>query len=137
MSHYNIHKSTKMQLTHCIRMLVNLKIRFWGSWYYPRGPNGPHWSSYFLMAQLIKVGWVFSSLMWIRDWKIGKYRRYFEEISDIGQHRNDNRHRLSIDGKIGKKSAKSSIYRRNIGEAPIYRRKIASGLTRGAIGGEF
>ena len=72
-----------------------------------------------------------------RDWKIGKYRRYFEEISDIGQHRNDNRHRLSIDGKIGKKSAKSSIYRRNIGEAPIYRRKIASGLTRGAIGGEF
>ena len=50
------------------------------------------------------------------------------EISDIGRHRNDNRHRLSIDGKMGKKkSAKSPIYRRNIGEAPINRRKISSG----------
>ena len=49
------------------------------------------------------------------------------EISVIGWHRNDNRHRLSIDGKIGKKSAKSLIYRRNIGEAPINQKKIASG----------
>ena len=57
-----------------------------------------------------------------RDWKIGKCRRYFEEISDIGRRRNDNRHRLSIDGKIDKKSAKSPIYRRNIGEIPIYRK---------------
>ena len=61
-----------------------------------------------------------------RDWKIGKYRRYFEEISDIGRHRNDNRHRLSIHRNIAKKSAKSSIYQWNIGEAPINRRKIAS-----------
>ena len=45
--------------------------------------------------------------------------------------------RLSIDGKIGKKSAKSPIYRRNIGEAPIYRRKSRVDLTRGATGGEF
>ena len=62
-----------------------------------------------------------------RDWKIGKYRRYFEEISDIGRHRNDNRHRLSIHRNIAKKWEKSPIYQWNIGEAPINRRKIASG----------
>ena len=89
-------------------------------------------SSIFIYSKFWFILCVFS-----RDWKIGKYRRYFEELSDIGRHQNDNRHRLSIDGKIGKKSTKSSIYRRNIGEAPIYRRKIASGLTRRAIGGEF
>ena len=52
------------------------------------------------------------------DWKIGKYRRYFGETSNIGQHHNDNQHRLSIDGKIGQKSAKSPIYRRNISGEP-------------------
>ena len=59
------------------------------------------------------------------DWKIGKCRRYFVEISVIGRHGNDKRHRLSIDGKIGQKSTKSPIYRRNIGEAPKNWRKIA------------
>ena len=44
------------------------------------------------------------------------------KILDIGRHRNDNRHRLSIDGKIGQKSAKSPIYRRNIGGEPKNRR---------------
>ena len=58
------------------------------------------------------------------DWKIGKCRRYFGEISVIGRHRNDNRHRLSIDGKIGQKSAKSPIYRRNIGGGPKNRQNI-------------
>ena len=57
------------------------------------------------------------------------------EISNISRQRNDNRHRLSIHGNIAKKSAKSPIYRRNIGEAPINRRKIASGGTRGEVGG--
>ena len=63
-------------------------------------------------------------LMTPMDWKIGKCRRYFGEISVIGRHRNDNRHRLSIDGKIGQKSAKSPIYRRNIGGEPKNRRNI-------------
>ena len=40
-------------------------------------------------------------------------RRYFEEISDIGRRRNDNRHRLSIDGKIGKIADISEKYRWN------------------------
>ena len=43
------------------------------------------------------------------------------------RHPNDNGYRLSIHGNIVKKSAKSPKYRRNIGEAPINRRKIASG----------
>ena len=46
-----------------------------------------------------------------RDWKIGIYRRYFGEISDIGRHRNDNRHRLSINVKIGKIANISAKYR--------------------------
>ena len=46
------------------------------------------------------------------------------KILDIGRHRNDNRHRLSIDGKISQKSAKSPIYWRNIGGEPKNRRKI-------------
>ena len=63
-----------------------------------------------------------------------------ENIADISK-----KYRISggietiivTDYRSTEKSTKSSIYRRNIGEAPIYRRKIASGLTRGAIGGEF
>ena len=54
------------------------------------------------------------TLVVFRDWKIGKYRRYFEEISDIGWHRNDNRHRLLIDGKIGKIADISAKYRWSI-----------------------
>ena len=65
-----------------------------------------------------------SKVLTSMDWKIGKCRRYFGEISVIGRHRNDNRHRLSIDGKIGQKSAKSPIYRRNIGGGPKNRRNI-------------
>ena len=42
------------------------------------------------------------------------------EISDIGRHRNDNRHRLSIDGKIGKNRKN----RRYIGEISVKHRFI-------------
>ena len=46
------------------------------------------------------------------------------EISNISRQRNDNRHRLSIHGNIAKKSAKSPIYRRNIGGEPKNRWNI-------------
>ena len=52
------------------------------------------------------------------DCKIWFYRRYFTYISDIG---NEIQHRLSIERNIGEKSAKSAIYRRNIGLEPINR----------------
>ena len=59
------------------------------------------------------------------------------EISDIGRHRNDNRHRISIDGKIGKNRQN----RRYIGEILVKHRFIGEksrvDLTRGATGGEF
>ena len=42
---------------------------------------------------------------------------------------------IVTDYRSTKKSAKSSIYRRNIGASPINRRKIASEGTRGEAGG--
>ena len=45
----------------------------------------------------------------IMVWKIGKFRQYFGEISDIGGGRNKIGHLLSIEGKIAPKICKISL----------------------------